>query len=55
MFESPLMRMRRRVGVGMFSVGVVGVLLSFTPGWPVWRGPWAPAELKQAGLELFQH
>ena len=55
MFESPLMRMRRRVGAGMFSVGVVGVLWMITPGMPVLRGPSAPAELRQAGLQLFQH
>jgi mono/diheme cytochrome c family protein len=55
MYESPLVRMRRRVGVGMFSVGVVGLLWFFTPGWPVSHGPSAPAELKLAGLELFQH
>ena len=55
MFESPLMRMRRRVGAGMFSVGVVGVLWMITPGMPVLRGPSAPAELRQAGLQLFEH
>jgi hypothetical protein len=55
MFESPLMRMRRRVGAGMFCVGVVGVLWMMTPGMPVLRGPSAPAELRQAGLQLFEH
>ncbi len=55
MFESPLMRMRRRFGAGMFSVVVVGVLWMMTPGMPVLRGPSAPAELRQAGLQLFEH
>ena len=55
MFESPLVRMRRRVGAGMFSVAMFGVVWMMTPGVPVLRGPSAPAELKQAGMELFQH
>ena len=55
MFESPLMRIRRCVGLGMFGVSVFGVLSWFTPGWPVLWGPSAPTELRQAGLELFQH
>jgi hypothetical protein len=55
MFESPLTRVRRRVGAGIFSVALVGVLWMFSPGMPVLRGPTAPAELRQAGLQLFQH
>jgi CxxC motif-containing protein (DUF1111 family) len=55
MFESPLTRMRRRVGAVMFSVVVLGVLWMMAPGMPVLSGPSAPAELRQAGLQLFQH
>jgi hypothetical protein len=55
MYESPLKRVRRRVGVGMFSVVVVGTLWSVWPGLPVLREPSAPAQLKQTGLELFRH
>jgi CxxC motif-containing protein (DUF1111 family) len=55
MYESPLKRVRRRVGAGMFSVVVVGTLWSLSPGVPVWHEPSAPSELKQAGLELFRH
>jgi CxxC motif-containing protein (DUF1111 family) len=47
--------MRRKVGVGMFGLGLGGVLWMVTPGLPVIWGPRAPAELKRAGLELFQH
>jgi CxxC motif-containing protein (DUF1111 family) len=55
MFESPLLRVRRRVGAGACCVCVLGVLWSLAPGMPVLRGPSAPAELRQAGFELFQH
>jgi CxxC motif-containing protein (DUF1111 family) len=55
MYDSPLKRVRRRVGAGMFSVVVVGTLWSVSPGVPVWREPSAPPELKQTGLELFRH
>lgn len=55
MYESPLMRIRRRVGAGMLCVGVVAVAWFFTPGIPVLREPAAPAEVRLAGLELFRH
>lgn len=55
MYESPLKRVRRRVGVGMFSVVVVGTIWSLSPGVPVLREPSAPPQLKQTGLELFRH
>jgi CxxC motif-containing protein (DUF1111 family) len=55
MYESPLMRMRRRIGAGIFSASVVGVLWTLAPGMPVLREPSASPELRQAGLELFQH
>jgi mono/diheme cytochrome c family protein len=55
MYESPLKRVRRRVGVGMCSVVLVGTLWSVAPGVPVWREPSAPPQLKQTGLELFRH
>ena len=55
MYESPLKRVRRRVGAGMFSVVVVGTLWSLSPGMPVLREPSAPPQLKQTGLELFRH
>jgi CxxC motif-containing protein (DUF1111 family) len=55
MFESPLARMRRRVGAAILGVGLVGLLWMLTPGMPVLRAPTAPEELRQAGLQLFQH
>ena len=55
MYESPHKRVRRRVGVGMFSMVVVGTIWSLSPGVPVLREPSAPPQLKQAGLELFRH
>src|SRR5262245_36661533 len=55
MYESPLETMRRRVGLGMFGLGTVGILWMVTPGLPVISGPRAPAEVKQAGLDLFEH
>jgi CxxC motif-containing protein (DUF1111 family) len=55
MYESPLKRVRRRVGVGMFSVVVVGTIWSVTPGLPVTREPSAPVELKKMGMDLFGH
>ena len=42
MFESPLTRMRRRVGAVMFSVVVVGAIWMMAPGMPVLSGPSAP-------------
>jgi mono/diheme cytochrome c family protein len=47
--------MRRRVGVGMFSVSLIGAIWYLTPGMPVLRAPHASAELRQTGLTLFQH
>jgi CxxC motif-containing protein (DUF1111 family) len=47
--------MRRRVGAGILGVGLVGLLWMITPGMPVLSGPSAPEELRQAGLQLFQH
>jgi CxxC motif-containing protein (DUF1111 family) len=55
MYESPLVRLRRRVGVGMFSLGALGLVWMMTPGLPVLRAPRASVEIKRAGLELFQH
>ena len=55
MYESPLHRVRRRVGAGIFSVGLVGLLWLISPGIPVFYGPRAPEELRLAGLQLFQH
>jgi CxxC motif-containing protein (DUF1111 family) len=47
--------MRRRVGVGMFGLGLGSVIWMLTPGVPVIWGPRAPAEIRQAGMELFRH
>ena len=55
MYESPLESARRRVGLGMFGLGTVGVLWMLTPGLPVMSGPRASAEVKEAGLALFEH
>jgi CxxC motif-containing protein (DUF1111 family) len=55
MYESPLETTRRRVGMGMFGLGAVGALWILTPGLPVMSRPRATAEVKQAGLELFEH
>jgi CxxC motif-containing protein (DUF1111 family) len=55
MYESPLKRVRRRVGAGMFSVVAAGTLWSVWPGVPVLREPSAPPQLKETGLELFRH
>jgi CxxC motif-containing protein (DUF1111 family) len=55
MYESPLVRMRRCVGVGVFCLAVLGVVWMVTPGLPVMRAPRASVEIKRAGLELFEH
>ena len=55
MYESPFAQIRRRVGMGMFGLGTFGVLWMLTPGLPVLRGPQASAEVRAAGLELFEH
>jgi CxxC motif-containing protein (DUF1111 family) len=55
MYESPLARARRLVGMAMFGLGTFGVLWILTPGLPLMRAPWASAEARAAGLELFQH
>ena len=55
MVGSPLARMRRRVGLGIF--GFVGSWLVWTqtPGLPVLWAPAASTEVKAAGLQLFEH
>ena len=55
MYDSPLARIRRRIGMGMFGLGTFGVLWILTPGLPVLRAPRASAEVRAAGLELFEH
>jgi CxxC motif-containing protein (DUF1111 family) len=55
MYESPLKRVRRQVGAGMFSVFAAGSLWWLSPGMPVLREPSASPQLKQTGLELFRH
>ena len=54
MHESSLARARRRVGAGMFGLGALGVLWMATPGVPVLFAPRASAEVRMAGLELFE-
>jgi CxxC motif-containing protein (DUF1111 family) len=55
MTESGLARTRRRVGVGLSVLLVSWVIWSLTPGVPVLRAPYAGAEVRQAGLTLFEH
>ncbi|MFO0889003.1 MAG: di-heme oxidoredictase family protein [Isosphaeraceae bacterium] len=49
------MRTRRCVGMGMFGLGTCAVLWSLAPGLPVLSAPRVSAEVRAAGLELFNH
>jgi mono/diheme cytochrome c family protein len=55
MRESALAIVRRRVGVGLSVVVASWLLWILTPGIPVLSGPHASAEVRQAGLVLFEH
>jgi CxxC motif-containing protein (DUF1111 family) len=55
MKASGLAIMRRRVGVGLSVLFASWLLWIFTPGIPVLSGPHASAEVRQAGLVLFEH
>jgi mono/diheme cytochrome c family protein len=55
MFESAMARTRRRVGLGLSVLIVSWMMWMLTPGVPVLRAPHAGAEVRQAGLVLFEH
>lgn len=46
---------RKLVGVGMSAAFAIALLWLFSPGLPMWWGPYASAATKQAGQELFEH
>src|SRR5437764_8009817 len=55
MNESALARTRRRVGLGLSVLVVSWVMWMLTPGVPVLSAPRAGAEVREAGLVLFEH
>ncbi len=55
MRESALAIARRRMGVGLSVLVASWLLWVFTPGIPVLSSPHASAEVRQAGLVLFEH
>jgi mono/diheme cytochrome c family protein len=55
MYTSRLGRTRHRVAAAMFGLATFGVLWNFAPGLPVLRAPRASAEVRAAGLKLFEH
>jgi mono/diheme cytochrome c family protein len=50
-----LERQRRWFGRALLAGSCLGIVWFFSPGLPVWFGPWASAATKQAGRELFIH
>ena len=55
MVGNSLSQARRRVGLGLMASLVGGLVWASTPGLPIWWAPRASAEVKAAGLELFEH
>jgi CxxC motif-containing protein (DUF1111 family) len=55
MRSTSLARSRRLVGALMLLLGITGVLWFFSPGLPVFWGPYASAADRAAGQELFEH
>jgi CxxC motif-containing protein (DUF1111 family) len=55
MNESSFHAIRRRIGLGMSGLTVLGMTFILTPGLPVFFGPRADPAVKAAGLVLFQH
>jgi CxxC motif-containing protein (DUF1111 family) len=55
MVGSPLARVRRRWGLAFLGITGLWIVWTQTPGIPVLWAPTATAELKAAGLELFEH
>jgi CxxC motif-containing protein (DUF1111 family) len=55
MIGSPLARVRRRVGFGLFGITTVWLVWTHTPGLPVFEAPTASADAKAAGSQLFVH
>jgi CxxC motif-containing protein (DUF1111 family) len=50
-----LTQTRRRVGMGLAVLSVVSVGWLLTPGLPVFWAPYARADVRKAGQDLFQH
>jgi CxxC motif-containing protein (DUF1111 family) len=55
MGSASLIRVRRWVAVGMAAFVALAIAWIFAPGLPVLWGPWASAQAKEAGQELFTH
>jgi CxxC motif-containing protein (DUF1111 family) len=55
MVGNSLSETRRRVGYGLSTALTAGLVWAFTPGLPILWAPWAGAEAKAHGEELFEH